>query len=213
MPLSREVFEQDGVSGAEPPGGAIADHDLHLPSGEENGVLAARRIVPIAETAVGRTREGDTAGGLLDGPLHGRGEQVQVLKVRLTIRARVTSDKRHGHSSWGPGEGSAVHTALPLVLSRGLSRHTTASTPSGCMPGRAGGMAPNGRTATHTGKYSLSETDVQRSANDANGAWAAAPSRARRVRSGIGERTVAETRSNKDALMPSIPGSRWGQEF
>ena len=43
------------------------------------------------------------------------------------------------------------------------------------MPGRAGGMAPNGRTATHTGKYSLSETDVQRSANDANGAWAAGP--------------------------------------
>jgi hypothetical protein len=64
--LSREVFEQDGVSSAEPPGGAIADPDLHLSSGEENGVLAARRIVPIAETAVGRTREGDTAGGLLD---------------------------------------------------------------------------------------------------------------------------------------------------
>src|SRR3954451_8509170 len=66
VPLSREVFEQDGVSRAEPPGGPIADHDLHLASGEENGVLAARRIVPIAETAVGRTREGDTAGGLLD---------------------------------------------------------------------------------------------------------------------------------------------------
>ena len=43
------------------------------------------------------------------------------------------------------------------------------------MPRRAGGMAPNDRTATHTGKYSLSETDVQRSANDANGAWAAGP--------------------------------------
>src|SRR5438128_9416005 len=66
VPLSREVFEQDGVSRAEPPGGPIADRDLHLASGEENGVLAARRIVPIAETAVGRTREGDTAGGLLD---------------------------------------------------------------------------------------------------------------------------------------------------
>ena len=61
MPLSREVFEQDGVSRAEPPGGAIADPDLHLSSGEENGVLAARRIVPIAETAVGGPREGDTA--------------------------------------------------------------------------------------------------------------------------------------------------------
>jgi hypothetical protein len=35
-------------------------------------------------------------------------------------------------------------------LSRGLSRHTTASTPSGGMPGRAGGVAPGGRTATHT---------------------------------------------------------------
>src|SRR5271156_4449341 len=34
--------------------------DLHLASAEENGVLAARRMVPIAETAVGRTREGDT---------------------------------------------------------------------------------------------------------------------------------------------------------
>jgi len=66
VPLSREVFEQDGVARAEPPDGPIADHDLHLASGEENGVLAARRIVPIAETAVGRTREGDTAGGLLD---------------------------------------------------------------------------------------------------------------------------------------------------
>ena len=44
----------------------IADHDLHLASGEENGVLAARRIVPIAETAVGRTREGDTTSGLID---------------------------------------------------------------------------------------------------------------------------------------------------
>src|SRR5215471_15548071 len=81
MPLSREVFEQDGVSRAEPPGGPTADHDLHLASGEENGVLAARRIVPIAETAVGRTREGDTAGGLLDRPLYVRWEQVQVLKV------------------------------------------------------------------------------------------------------------------------------------
>src|SRR5262249_50045014 len=66
VPLSREVFEQDGVSRAEPAGGPIADHDLHLASGKENRVLAARRIVPIAETAVGRTREGDTAGGLLD---------------------------------------------------------------------------------------------------------------------------------------------------
>src|SRR4051812_25277089 len=66
VPLSREVFEQDGVSRAEPPSGPIADHDLHLASGEENSVLAARRIVPIAETAVGRTREGDTAGSLLD---------------------------------------------------------------------------------------------------------------------------------------------------
>src|SRR4051794_16076646 len=81
VPLSREVFEQDGVSGAEPPGGPVADHDLHLASGEENGVLAARRIVPIAETAVGRTREGDTAGGLLDRPLHVRWEQIQVLKM------------------------------------------------------------------------------------------------------------------------------------
>jgi hypothetical protein len=51
--LSREVFEQDGVSRAEPPGGPIADHDLHLASGEENGVLAARRIVPIAERPLG----------------------------------------------------------------------------------------------------------------------------------------------------------------
>src|SRR5260370_41598915 len=50
----------------------------------------------------------------------------------------------------GPSEGSEVHRALPLVLSRGLSRHTTASTPSGGMPGRAGGVAPGGRTATHT---------------------------------------------------------------
>ena len=39
---------------------------------------------------------------------------------------------------------------MPLVLSRGLSRHTTASTPSGGMPGRAGGVAPGGRTATYT---------------------------------------------------------------
>src|SRR5271155_2440063 len=36
------------------------------------------------------------------------------------------------------------------LLSRGLSRHTTASTPSGGMPGRAGGVAPGGRTAAHT---------------------------------------------------------------
>jgi hypothetical protein len=65
VPLSRKVFEQDGVSRAEPPSGPIADHDLHLASGEEDGVLPTRRIVPIAETAVGRTREGDAAGGLL----------------------------------------------------------------------------------------------------------------------------------------------------
>src|SRR5258708_39546690 len=49
----------------------------------------------------------------------------------------------------GSSEGSEVHRTLPLVLSRGLSRHTTASTPSGGMPGRAGGVAPGGRTATH----------------------------------------------------------------
>jgi hypothetical protein len=60
VPLSREAFEQDGVSRAEPPGGPIADHDLHLAFGEENGLLAARRIVPIAETATGRTHEGDS---------------------------------------------------------------------------------------------------------------------------------------------------------
>jgi hypothetical protein len=81
VPLPRQVFEQDGVSGAEPPGGAIADHDLHLSAGEKNGVLAARRIVPIAETAVGSTRESDTAGGLLDRPLDVSWQQVQVLKV------------------------------------------------------------------------------------------------------------------------------------
>src|ERR1700722_18983210 len=53
VPLSREVFEQDGVSRAEPPGGPIAYDDLHLTSGEENGVLTARSIVPIAEASVG----------------------------------------------------------------------------------------------------------------------------------------------------------------
>src|SRR6266403_2906733 len=45
----------------------------------------------------------------------------------------------------GPSEGSEVHRAWPLVLSRGLSKHTTASTPSGGMPRRAGGVAPGGR--------------------------------------------------------------------
>src|SRR6516162_5978372 len=69
VPLSGEVFEQDGVSRAEPPSGPVSNRDLHLASGEENGVLAARRIVPIAETPVGRTREGDTAGGLQRRPL------------------------------------------------------------------------------------------------------------------------------------------------
>ena len=40
------------------------------------------------------------------------------------------------------------------------------------------------------------------------------PSTARRVRSGISERTVAETRSNReDALIAAISGSRWGEEF
>jgi hypothetical protein len=57
--LSGEVFDQDGVSRAEPPGGAIADYDLHLSSGKENSLLAARRIVPIAEMAVWRMRDGD----------------------------------------------------------------------------------------------------------------------------------------------------------
>jgi hypothetical protein len=64
--LSGEVFEQDGVSRAEPPGGSISKYDLHLASGEKNRVLAPRRSMPIAETAIGRTREGDTGGGLLD---------------------------------------------------------------------------------------------------------------------------------------------------
>jgi hypothetical protein len=31
VPLSREVFEQDGVSRAEPPSGPISDHDLRWP--------------------------------------------------------------------------------------------------------------------------------------------------------------------------------------
>ena len=38
------------------------------------------------------------------------------------------------------------------------------------MPGRAGGVAPGGPHCDSYGKYSLSETDAQRSANDANGA-------------------------------------------
>ena len=51
--MSREVFEQDGVSIAEPPGGPIADRDLHLAPGEENGVLATRRIVPSLKRPLG----------------------------------------------------------------------------------------------------------------------------------------------------------------
>ena len=56
----------------------------------------------------------------------------------------------------GPSEGSEVHSALPLVLSRGLSRHTTASTPSG---GIARACQRRGSRRPHCdlyGKYSLS---------------------------------------------------------
>jgi hypothetical protein len=122
--LSGEVFEQDGVSRAEPPRGSISDHHLHLASGEENRVLAPWRIVPIAETAVGRTREGDTGGGLLDGPLNLRWEQVQVLKVRLTIMAGITSDKRHWQSSWVARSGRLSRSGLALcIISRIVQEH------------------------------------------------------------------------------------------
>ena len=76
------------------------------------------------------------------------------------------------------------------------------------MPGRAGAVAPRAALCYSYGKYSLSETDAHRSANDANEAWAAGPiTSPEGVRSGISERTVAETRSNReDALIPAIPG-------
>ena len=109
MPLSREVFEQDGVSGAELPGGAIDDICL----GEENGVLPAGALCQSLKRPLGErvkvillaacSIDLSMSGGSRLGPQSG-----------LTIRAGITSDKRHGHSSWGPSEGSEVHRALPL---------------------------------------------------------------------------------------------------
>src|SRR6266705_3496728 len=73
-----------------------------------------------------------------------------------------------------PVTAAKVHGALPLVLSRGLSRHTTASTPSGACPGVPAAWL-RAAALRSLGKYSLSETDVLRSANDANGAMKGTP--------------------------------------
>jgi len=84
MPLSREVFEQDGVSRAEPPGGPIADHDLHLASGEENGVLAARRIVPMLKRPLGeRVKVILPAACSIDLSMSGGSRCVRVREVRI----------------------------------------------------------------------------------------------------------------------------------
>src|SRR5438445_6283291 len=77
-----------------------------------------------------------------------------------------------------PVTATKVHRTLPLVLSRGLSRHTTASTPSGACPGVPAAWL-RAAALRSLGKYSLSETDVLRSANDANGAD---PADKRRIR-------------------------------
>src|SRR5947208_3294239 len=68
-----------------------------------------------------------------------------------------------------PVTAAKVHRTLPLVLSRGLSRHTTPSTPSGACPGVPAAWL-RAAALRSLGKYSLSETDVLLSANDANGA-------------------------------------------
>jgi hypothetical protein len=74
--LSGEILEQDGISRAEPTSGAISGHDFHLAAREENGVLTPWRIMSIAETAIGRTREGDTGRALFNRPLNLRWQQV-----------------------------------------------------------------------------------------------------------------------------------------
>src|SRR5216683_1694077 len=60
-----------------------------------------------------------------------------------------------------PVTAAKVHRTLPLVLSRGLSRHTTASTPSGACPGVPAAWLRAAALRSY-GKYSLSETDVLR---------------------------------------------------
>src|SRR6516225_10044563 len=55
----------------------------------------------------------------------------------------------------------AAQSILPLVLSRGLSRHTTASTPSGACPGVPAAWSRRPHCDSY-GKYSLSETDYLR---------------------------------------------------
>src|SRR5215813_197205 len=71
--------------------------------------------------------------------------------------------------------GSPVKAAQsigPCPSYCGLSRHTTVSTLSGACPSVPAAWLPAAALCDSYGKYSLSETDVQRSANDANGAWA-----------------------------------------
>src|SRR5205823_6558830 len=117
----------------------------------------------------------------------------------LTIRAGIASDKRHAHSSWA-SDGGEVHRALPLVLSRGLSRHTTASTPSGACPGLPAAWL-RAAALRSLGKYSLSETDVLRSVNDANGATRDGPAAEAERLLFLGKGDLRR-RSSRDGLAP-----------
>src|SRR5438093_1087205 len=97
-----------------------------------------------------------------------------------------------------PVTAAKVPRTLPLVLSRGSSRHTTASTPSGACPGVPAAWL-RAAALRSLGKYSLSETDVLLSANDAEwGHQERFPRRRLRVRFG---------RKPRNCVWPPVP---WG---
>src|SRR5439155_4742728 len=101
-----------------------------------------------------------------------------------------------------PVTAAKVERTLPLVLSRGLSRHTTASTPSGACPGVPAAWL-RAAALRSLGKYSLSETDVLRSANDANGADPAEP-----ISPGERQLSVGLSRPPSPLLMSGCGASR-----
>lgn len=121
MPLAGKVFEKYSISRAKPPACSISDHNFHLPTREENHILAARCIVPIFETAVGPAREDNAGRGQAFRLLNSRREQVQILKMGLAIIAAITSDKRHWFSSW-----------LPRSVGTSIGLHVKCSGINGC---------------------------------------------------------------------------------
>jgi hypothetical protein len=89
--MASQVLGHQYITGSKGTLGSIADANLH-PTGENEQVLTAGSVVPVAKMPVSRTAERQISAGLQFYVLNLAGRCVQVLKMGLSIVAGIESN-------------------------------------------------------------------------------------------------------------------------